>query len=81
MHNNPFGMLANYHDIGEIHEIHQRNYDISKKQMELKKQQMELKKHRLVYTGHINQPNPTPEDAWHKLNFIYELYKLKRSNF
>ncbi|EDW45138.1 GM10173 [Drosophila sechellia] len=47
LYNNPFGSLANYHDVGEFHEVHQRNYDSNKKNMELKKQQqMEMKKHR-----------------------------------
>ncbi|KAL7727143.1 hypothetical protein ACLKA6_016102 [Drosophila palustris] len=47
IYNNPFSSLANYHDLGEIHEIHQRNYEITKKHMEAKKQQqMEMKKHR-----------------------------------
>ncbi|EDW58650.2 uncharacterized protein beat-VII isoform X1 [Drosophila virilis] len=58
IYNNPFSSLANYHDIGEIHEIHQRNYDINKKHMEIKKQQMELKKHRnsnRKFRRHINE--------------------------
>ncbi|XP_034662580.1 uncharacterized protein LOC117897678 [Drosophila subobscura] len=60
IYNNPFGSLANYHDVGEFHEIHQRNYDINKKKLELKKQQqMELKKHRnsssRKYRRHINE--------------------------
>jgi len=48
LYNNPFGSLANYHDVGEFHEVHQRNYDSNnKKMMEIKKQQqMEMKKHR-----------------------------------
>ncbi|ALC46131.1 beat-VII [Drosophila busckii] len=58
IYNNPFGALTNYHDIGEIHEIHQRNYDLQK-QIELKKQQqLELKKHRnsnRKYRRHINE--------------------------
>ncbi|KAH8310357.1 hypothetical protein KR044_000906 [Drosophila immigrans] len=59
IYNNPFSSLANYHDLGEIHEIHQRNYDMNKKHMEQKKQQqMELKKHRnsnRKYRRHINE--------------------------
>lgn len=47
IYNNPFSALANYNDLGEIHEIHQRNYDLTKKHMEMKKQhELELKKHR-----------------------------------
>ncbi|XP_039493496.1 uncharacterized protein LOC120453042 [Drosophila santomea] len=59
LYNNPFGSLANYHDVGEFHEVHQRNYDTNKKNMELKKQQqMEMKKHRnsnRKYRRHINE--------------------------
>ncbi|XP_023036066.1 uncharacterized protein LOC6651469 [Drosophila willistoni] len=59
IYNNPFSSLTNYHDVGEIHEIHQRNYDLNKKKMEIKKQQqMEMKKHRNTnrkYRRHINE--------------------------
>ncbi|XP_030370904.1 uncharacterized protein LOC115621400 [Scaptodrosophila lebanonensis] len=58
VYNNPFSSLANYHDLGEVHEIHQRNYDSKKAHLEMKKQ-LEMKKHRnssnRKYRRHINE--------------------------